>query len=517
MGDSAMRTSFFAPPLCSIGMSIPSNNQAKTQVGVCNANKQLLHGGQESSRLLGDEAFEINSLDDLPALLKRAAFSLSNSLVKNGNYTQQPPLDSNTQIVDSEFPRLIVGKVTIPNPLPQEDGSHHAILRIIGEGLIIPVYTRQEGNSITTTVIDQYSQSALFQLEFRNTGNEQWTLASNIIPENIVIPSKPDLQTLNFAIATSWLGFATLIGKHRETRKESKNANRTQGHGQDCFYHDFICTLPAQSVVRAIFGDKADLFADGGTTIKLWLPCSGTISINVLDCCKSHDINLWCSTSRPETILADMQVVACICAEVALQGIKKIKPLCKIFGIDQFLLAWTIVKGFEAGIRGALVAHFFHKDNLVDYSGEHQDSCLCGGTRPTAKCTEPCRDMCKDVGKKADCYDCKWKCVYDPITGKTIDVVPDTSPSLPCCPGTDFDLTLKQPEPRNGCFDEKKVAIAKCPGKPCNQCFWRCEYERDQLVWKKINTMRFKGVECCKPEPALPKIPCKKEGQSIMS
>jgi hypothetical protein len=270
-----------------------------------------------------------------------------------------------------------------------------------------------------------------------------------------------------------------------------------------CITHDLVCTDINLGIGKIVFHN-------GGSTLPRYVPCVGEINVDVLDCCKQHDVNMWCATDPFSLAIANANVVACITSKInsaessAYSGANFWCQLVQFFkGIlddllgaiselitvivhligDVLVVALGVINALiEAGTLGALkiipdswystilqVFGFVLSPDLTNFDGRNSDSCLCGGNVPTTICstqstdTNPCRDVCKEMGDSENCYNCHWLCQYDQdgkrLPGKIFDRGPNDSSGNPvqnCCPGTDSSCpayTQQQEDPCPKCWD----------------------------------------------------------------
>lgn len=209
---------------------------------------------------------------------------------------------------------------------------------------------------------------------------------------------------------------------------------------------------------------KCSFGTDDYNNVNFWFPFCGAFTVNVGECCKTHDISLWCATGSGDIFDINWAVNKCIQDKV-FNGIKSNAHglLCNLFAfsyeiVSFFVTSLLIVGGLEAIVLGM-------RPEFFDYDLSHKDSCLCGGKLPTTVCNGnpnlACCDICSSYGKQESCFDCYWTC--DPpnpfggsnssgggllfVTGQDGNTIyTGSNPQLPCCPGTDKDCNTKKPQ-----------------------------------------------------------------------
>lgn len=337
------------------------------------------------------------------------------------------------------------------------------------------------------------------KMYFRYNGSKLDLVAKDIVVAQIPIEGLPIVALL---LLSAFLTANIAIATRRTHARGHKRGNDTQStdtcprdpnNGNFSFGHDLVCTFPYEGVVTE----------DG--RIYFYVFCLFTvekIEINAIDCCKKHDIKLWCSESNMGAAGADELVLECFSSAIINQTLSKLSPACGWFigGYAQVLVIATTLYAVLA-VLVAWWVNFFHSETLIGYGGRNRDSCLCGGNVPTSFCSDRCRDACAAAGKKADCGNCSWACDYDIETGKALGYkhIPPKN-GMPCCPGTETWCLPKPikplewvcPDRGKGCFDCKYV---------CDVCY---EYH-----WKfcpnpgvgKIRLDKADNVPCCKGTP----------------
>ncbi|MBL7997533.1 MAG: hypothetical protein JNL32_02730 [Candidatus Kapabacteria bacterium] len=544
--------------------------------------------------------FQVDGVYTLPDKLKELQPNSPNAFVwvKNGLFGYSVGKNAKERVFEAH---KILSASRSQFPIQAKLGSDS------NEQILTSTVLNSQGY-LETLIFDKHGSLYLGAF-FESSGNN-WVLHQATNTDDILLGKDVPHEVISMIISTLWLANQIVFGRieYRERSNEYYNYSSDikhhssyefisttssspyksipksptlQHHDRDrpmCISHNLRCSLP---------GKGQDLITRDGR-MYLWSTCSGSIEINVLECCKQHDVDLWCSESRSlisdpfqdinfkkifdfllalgagsvggslaspflvrylRSLLgryigtdgllsaefahktaraADFKVVDCVYRSVIDQAYGKVKSYCPW---DYVIVSEQILLGSNIADIITLGAWALHDKSLLGLDGRNRESCLCGGSRPTTRCNpdnpdnlrdrvdgvlpEPCRDLCAEFGKKADCYNCKWRCEYNPWTERT-SVVPDTHPTLPCCPGTDV-----RHAPDCG-LESAGEAVRRCPQKFCDRCFYRCEYTKVDgkpgmtLGWVYHGTQKLTKSGCCKPHPTLPKqIPCDKEGKTV--
>jgi len=321
--------------------------------------------------------------------------------------------------------------------------------------------------------------------------------------KEVVVATFPEeaSHAIGVMLASLLLSLVSIMSKRKQSAGSKSKGEEVQKDG-DCLRdprdgtylsgHDIQCNLPLKGVVTS----------DG--RFYMYVYCLWhveRIEINALDCCKEHDIAMFCAENDWGAVAADLAVVACFTGKIIDQSLGKLNPWCGVFmgGYAQLLV--QIAAGFILGALLSFVAFLGHDNDLIGYGGRNRDSCLCGGSVPTKACNDPCLDLCKRAGKKANCGDCKWACDYDKETGIARDykLLPPKN-GKPCCPGTE-DRCLPRPSLplKQNCPDR---------AKECYDCKWVCEgcskYDPKFCLNPGVYTPvleKADDVDCCKGTP----------------
>jgi hypothetical protein len=399
---------------------------------------------------------------------------------------------------------------------------------------------------------DSKVKSLYMQYFFKSIGSEGWIPDTPITDvSKTPIPFDTPLHSIGYVLAAQWIGINYAMTKRVNSTPEASNSlitkrkksgeeilNRTPfGNCDDgnhcsrhigestgnipCFPHDFKCT----------FGNI--ITPDG--RLYIYLPCSTVwgwtkklfgsddpvgIEINVLECCQEHDISLWCSRDRfGDALVADQKVVDCVTGAIIKQGLKKAPWGCLI--IDIFLfgteLAYALGGGYVLAKLVALFTIFFHNECLLNLDGQNNDSCLCGGTRPTVMCCDECENMCTKAGKGQDCIPCSINCTYIKGSGLgqgqlgTSVIEPfginynklgrytkeEIAQLNRCCPDTNPRLDLGSLSLTSQGYEEKSCNLEpNCP--KCYDCGWECVYNKNNKKWGLVaRTENTNNLPCC--------------------
>lgn len=300
------------------------------------------------------------------------------------------------------------------------------------------------------------------------------------------ITSSSVVAAINLGIGMNMLGTWVGMSMAHSKRAQRSNGKQAEEVQRDCsrlpndghyrMSHDMLCTL---SPIVTLDGRMYLTFlCTFGTTV--------TAEINVLECCKKHDIAMWCAASDLEVIIADQAVIACVTARFARYVNEDLTKDCFPFLHDtggllgdvlEFIIGLparvlgsieVIVGGVLSSLGAILFAWWQHETPLKGYGGINKDSCLCGGTVPTVLCDDECRNLCKEMGKSANCRECKPLCDYR--DGKAVGWKGDDSPD--CCPGSS-QRCYKPPM-----YINKRKLNKECIDK-CYDCYYECD-----ICWK---------------------------------
>lgn len=362
---------------------------------------------------------------------------------------------------------------------------------IEGKDIYVDLWALFDNENLLVTLTNKYGVVEA-DLVFTPTANrEKWTT----IIENgltIALPFHFSNSQLCFAMSTMWVTRAKFVEMYAryevsrgsdpnlDGRTKGKGGDRTQGTSkcdpkENVHYmsHDLECTIPDAVVF---------FLAAGGIAIppsgkfNVFVPTLGMEPVDVSDCCKEHDIALWCSNYRHHVDLstktafeADISVIACFFSQIYVAFTRG------GFFEDIVNIAWFLIfDGWLVNVAlfGSILTPLSHDDEFLNLDHRNDDSCLCSGSNPTVFCDNPCRDLCKEYDKKQNCTSrCTYDCRYD-SHGRAL---PESQRRLinetdqPCCP-TDIQ-PCKKPEP--------------CATQNCNDCRWYCQPCR--VWWKDPN------------------------------
>ena len=314
------------------------------------------------------------------------------------------------------------------------------------------------------------------ELVFRKSRDSSLWITTLENKIDVTLPLEYSESELTFSIVALWLikmQFAKIAISNRQMSPSGSRRNftssKTNESEQDIDYcppsngvhrvsHDLLCTIP-DLLAPLLLAEGISIPLDG--KFYVWAPTLGSQLVDVIDCCLSHDIALWCSNSRDSFIersarSADFDVVACILSKMydAFTRGNVIDDIVNTLYFSRYSYLFVLLA------LGAQFSNLGHKDPLLNLDHRNDGSCLCGGTNPTVACYEPCRDLCKEFGKPQKCGKCYWGCDYDVDTGSPIGLVYKSAPNgLPCCPETAYGclkplpLEKQCPKREKGCYD----------------------------------------------------------------
>ncbi|MFI5200891.1 MAG: hypothetical protein ACHQNE_00705 [Candidatus Kapaibacterium sp.] len=425
------------------------------------------------------------------------------------------------------------------------------------------ITVQDDGSMVMTTTSSTLGSN--ISINFKPLGNEQWEISSGNTAHTAAIPDIMPLQVIAAIAWASHIAKMWMIQKAITSKSNSLSGGPAGGTtGESAFSYNGATTLSSQNgnsienstppspqnsaqtlcITHDLLcsDNLAMSFTHGGTSVSRFVPCVGSIDVNVLNCCKQHDVSLWCSQSEADLTAANAAVIGCILQDVlgATQDAYANSDnwWCKVFSsiLDIITTIFDIAEGALYELINVLVAVVgdigaalmelvtlgllsqtdlnnilgfggnLYDQDLWDPYGQHQQSCLCGGTVPTTQCIkysdgtfgyDNCRDVCKEMGKAENCYQCNYYCVYQdgkPLPNKSLDLGPlDSSgnPKQPCCPGTD---------PNSGCSEIAQNLAAACP--TCDQCNWTCKSSDGGTTWDWYHDPTPNGLPCCNDIPS---------------
>jgi hypothetical protein len=319
-----------------------------------------------------------------------------------------------------------------------------------------------------------------------------WTININgNIRSNLVTSVNTPLD------AFSYLGLIASLGTEMLDSKLARMQSKAMplGTPPPCAEPGTLCT--DHDMKCSPFSGESWPWTSDHMHVKFWALCVGSYTTDIGDCCKEHDRAMWCSHDPIELTKANDTVIRCISMKVIAEGKRQLEDIIKdlpfpadvIWGVicGAAFLIWEaasniFLDGVMEGVYAGYVAYITRGNdrNFVNFHGENDQSCLCGGTQPTILCGDQncCRDLCKEfphTHPREDCMDCGCVCDYD-AQGRFVGTHfrnPNGPPLIPgdpfddtgCCPGTGFPCNgLNQNNPCTG-FDTN-----------CPRCSW-CEYE----------------------------------------
>ncbi len=290
-----------------------------------------------------------------------------------------------------------------------------------------------------TMAIASAAKGTNISVTLKPLGNEQWEIGNGISTRTAYIPDIMPLEVL------ATIGWASYVGNQMFADKmlsKSSNYNASSGTTVEqifsnpvilsnptsnppqtlCITHDLVCSN------ISFLGLNLISFTQNQTSVQQQVPCLGEINVNVEDCCKQHDVSIWCSQTENDLAAANLAVIACITAKViaarqeAFWSIKWTWGtfLCKLTNsvVELFSDIVDVAGGVLLEILTALAdlvgealatvlgllslgqvpqsllqsilgtSEAILSPDLWDYDGSHAQSCLCRGTVPTTQCSE---------------------------------------------------------------------------------------------------------------------------------
>ncbi len=380
---------------------------------------------------------------------------------------------------------------------------------------------------LETTEISKKKQICTCSFPFQSDGTGWSVIINGKKVPDVNLPLNTTLDSIAYGGLIGSIGselISAKIDKMSEMRSEPLSTPPACAEpGTLCTPHDMVCSE---------FTDSGWPWTADHQHVQFWAPCIGSFIVDVGDCCHEHDRGMWCANEPVGLKAVNMKVIACITGKVwdkADELVKQMKnPISRIFcrflvngwqGDATFLSTVIMNETYDAYIVSLVLSG--DKEGFTNfYFGDHSESCLCGGTKPTIMCSDTscCRDLCKEFPKlpiTENCTNCKCVCDYDKtgkLTGSHFNN-PMGLPSVPgdplddtgCCPGTGFMC--------NGMSSTKPCGPAftkTCP--TCSECIYECIYDSSA---KKVvpNLVHFiPGVKCCR-EPNKPD--CTHVGQIV--
>lgn len=333
-----------------------------------------------------------------------------------------------------------------------------------------------------------------------NPANQKGTGAS--IPATLPLDSFT-IAALATGIVNSNIVHTLSSGNNCDSLEENPSPNA------DCIIHDLVCTSPTEAGLPPIFtSDQKHII--------FWAPFIGSYSVDISSCCFNHDIACWCAHNLGDVMLANFNVINCVLESIIagawtalgqelshMSGLKRV--LGSIIG-PALVAAWQILlltgdisgvpllavlyAAFNVGYDGFLYDWLTKNPCYANFDHSHDDSCLCGGTKPTVQCSnnnkwtgyDGCVDICKLAGDSENCFNCGWVC-----DGLGYAVwTPDAPSGQYCCPGTGTD-----------CISESSTPAPNC----CISCNWNCNQATDGSWFWALDPSQT-GANCCNSAPS---------------
>lgn len=350
---------------------------------------------------------------------------------------------------------------------PAADSTSKLIIKYADNSIEEIVSTFESENKIRVRQYSIDNNKDILDIVFKLDKINGWIFDINEDLEIRGIDPKATLVDFNFfGFVLSFVLRKNVRNSIKEEKRSTQLQSSTDYDAAPCLNHDLKCSGPIK--FTSIIFDNV---------------CVEDFDVDFSSCCIQHDIDYYCVHSDPTQyipmkVLADMKLAACVFAKVLAAYIEHAPPW----------YCGGVVTATAAGLlMGTITAAFFLAAVLPIPVPKTPDgfnsSCLCGGTKQTVWCDDPCVNMCEKMGIGTDCFKCKWKCIYN--QGKAIDVKHFSSSYQPCC------LTTEE---GSSCLGSKEDALKKCP--TCFNCHWRCNSNKGKLQRVFVQD-KENGLPCC--------------------
>ncbi len=301
--------------------------------------------------------------------------------------------------------------------------------------------------NILSSVTKNSNNKILFSIEYIKK-NEGYQPNIGIDTFQKPIPLNTPLDFFNLSTFIAYNSFSVIDGNNLEKRFDESDEsneghssnrknkeNKLQTIDENCLEcgpnengfqitHGLYCNLPQLFNETTVTSDgRMYLTSICGSNFKL--------EFNIKDCCKQHDIDLWCATSRSNADIFSMskiddyliRIIQLIASPMSLIGIEDLTIIAAEIlnktakGADYKVVFCALEKALDAIRRinwwdcwiigglidtvslliqttvamvGALIltkeTHLFHDKCLLGLGGRNKDSCLCGGDKKTECC-----------------------------------------------------------------------------------------------------------------------------------
>lgn len=316
--------------------------------------------------------------------------------------------------------------------------------------------------NILSSVTKNSNNKILFSIEYIKK-NEGYQPNIGIDTFQKPIPLNTPLDFFNLSTFIVYNSFSVIEGKNLEKRFDETD-DRNEGHStnrknkenklqtidENCLEcgpnengfqitHGLFCNLPGLANNAVTSDGRMYLTSICGSNFKL--------EFNIKDCCKQHDIDLWCATRRSNADIFSMskiddyliRIIQLIASPMSLIGIEDLTIIAAEIlnktakGADYKVVFCALERALDAIRRinwwdcwvigglidtaslliqttvamvGALIVtketHLFHDKCLLGLGGRNKESCLCGGDKKTECCDDYARANTESI---ENCYE----------------------------------------------------------------------------------------------------------------
>jgi hypothetical protein len=118
---------------------------------------------------------------------------------------------------------------------------------------------------------------------------------------------------------------------------------------------------------------------------QFWWPCAGSFVVDIIECCKNHDRQLYCSSNVAERVVIDIEFTACVIGKLINTASYHMSGWCEWIALPLLTASAMAIIG-PVLLAILEIAGEIYQFEYTNFALLNKDSCLCGGSNPTLKC-----------------------------------------------------------------------------------------------------------------------------------